>query len=376
MLSKKGKPSEIRTSQYIYFMKNTIILACLISLFSACAELNQPIFQRPNENQETALYYLYNKSLLSDTFSRILYQMPLDCRGIDVEKDLLYFICPDSIARNRAIQAVAIDSHKVEFSPCKTGDCVFGGLQGNIDGYFAFRMPTLNLKADSHFVFHCNLKNYPFSFKLAELHTELDSTIFYNYKKNVDMSTYYTGRNLVTNIGAYISKPGKDPLIHKLTAQLIKGISSQEEKAQKLLDFVSTQIEYSYEDYWYRSEITKRAHEVLFSGEADCSGKTTLLASMLEDAGIPYCLLYFPNHVNVGIAGNFSKQNHYHIELLHKTYFMAETTVPDFKIGTSSISNAEILEHPEFYQVPHKSPNFYTVNGNQALPLLDIEDEE
>jgi hypothetical protein len=343
---------------------------------SACSELNQPIFQHPSAPQKTALYYLYNKSLLSDTLSRIMYQMPLDFRGIDMEKDLLYFICPDSISRSRAIQAVAIDSEKIEFSPCKTGDCVFGGLQGNIDGYFAFRMPSLNLKVDSNFKFKCNLKDYAFSFNMRELHHELDTTIFYNFKKNVDMSTYYQGRNLVTNIGAFISKQGKDPLIHKLTSQLTQGISTQEEKAQKLLDFVSKQIEYSYEDYWYRSEITKRAHEVLFSGEADCSGKTTLFASMLEDAGIPYCLLYFPNHVNVGIEGKFSTQNHYNIELLHKKFYMAETTVPDFKIGTSSISNAEILEHPEFYQIPHKSPNFYTVKGNQALPLFDSEDEE
>ena len=354
---------------------NKIILGLLL----ICISMMQCDFtkKKPTKNQAqlTALHYLYYKSLLCDTFSRILWDDHIDFRGLDSEKDLMYFLCSNEVPRKRALAKVALDTTQVEFSPCVSGECEFGGMTGNIDGYYAFRMPSTNLKVDSSQTFTCNLKDDKVNISFKELSQELDSTIYYNTQKHVDLSDFFQTQNIACNIGAYVSKKGKDPIIKKLVDSLTEGLKTNEAKAQKLLDFTTSQIEYSYEDHWYQAEITKRAHEVLFAGEADCSGKSTLYASMLEEANIPYCFLYFMNHINVGVQGKFSSNNKYQAKIDGVTYYMAETTTPNFIIGESKLSNAEILEEVKFYQIPQKSPNMYGYLNKKQIPFIDIIEE-
>ncbi len=245
----------------------------------------------------------------------------------------------------------------------------------NIDGYYAFRMPSTNLKVDSTQTFTCNLKNAKVKISFKELSQELDSTIYYNTRKHVDLSDYFQSQNIASNIGAYVSKKGNDPILKKLVDSLTKDLKTNEAKAQKLLDFTTSQIEYSYEDHWYQTEITKRAHEVLFAGEADCSGKSTLYASMLEEANIPYCFLYFLNHINVGVQGNFSSLNTYQAKIDSITYYMAETTTPKFIIGESKLSNAEMLKEVKFYQIPQKSPNMYGYLNKKQIQFVELSEE-
>lgn len=262
-----------------------------------------------NSAQKTAFYYLYNKSLITDTFSRVLFKMPIDFRGINVEENQMYFIFKKELGKSKTIQKVTIDTSLVEFAPCESGFCNFGGLQGNIDGYYAFKTSPNNLKIDSFLKIKCSLAslNYEVSFK--ELSNSMDTSISYNTPKNIYLGENYSA----ANVGSYISKKDKDPIIKRLATFLTKGLITNDEKAQRLLDFVSSEIMYSYEDYWYQSEITKRAHEVLISGDGDCSSKTILYASLLEQCDINYCLLYFDKHVNVGVQGNFEDKTSIHL---------------------------------------------------------------
>jgi transglutaminase-like putative cysteine protease len=314
--------------------------------------------------------------LLSDTFARVLWQVPVDFRGYDSEEEQMYFLFKRHAGRAKILQQLCLDTAEVEFAPCETGVCEFGGMSGQIDGYYAFRTPVYNLKIDSNQRFDCNLKSHPFSFSFKELVKEVDSNLAYGFPAFMDLSAYVGSGVVSANVGAFVSKGQTDPLLRKLAEEITRGANTAEEKYQKVLAFVSEQIAYSFEDYWYDSEITKRAHEVLFSGEADCSGKSTLMASMLEALNLPYCLLYFDKHMNIGVPGNFKADNAYHQDIEGTRYFMAETTVPGFIIGQSLLANHEILDKVLFYQIPSKGESVINPEDNRKVPLLNIENME
>jgi hypothetical protein len=152
-------------------------------------------------------------------------------------------------------------------------------------------------------------------------------------------------------------------------------LQTKEEKAQALLRFVTNQITYSYEDLWYETEIAKRAHEVLLSGDGDCSAKTTLYASLLEQCDIPYCLLYYKNHVNVGVQGKFEVTNGY-IQVIHNIkYAVAETTVENFIIGKSSIENVSIISKLQFYQQPRLGATIFNAITNEPFQFANFDIE-
>jgi hypothetical protein len=317
--------------------------------------------------QQTACYYLYNKSLLSDTFARVLFNTPIDFRGINIEENKLYFIFKKELGKTKTALYVNIDTSLVEFAPCESGFCDFGGLQGNIDGYYAFKTSPENLKIDSTINIKCQLATINFDVSFKELSSAMDSTICYNTPKYIYLKT----NQYAANIGAYISQKNKDPIIKRLAQFLTKGLSTNEEKAQHLLHFVSTEITYSYEDYWFQSEITKRAHEVLLSGDGDCSSKTIFYASLLEQCDIPYCLLYFNKHINVGVKGNFPNKNKYIFTKENNTYYMAETTTPNYIIGESLLGNPEILSTVLMYQNPRESEKVYNAKTNNEVLIFN-----
>ncbi len=269
---------------------------------------------------------------------------------------------------------LTLDSSLIEYAPCDTGLCEFGGMSGVIDGYYAFRIPATNLRVDSTLNFQYRFNDSSIKISYRDLIQELDSGMFYNTPKTIDLSPFLGRETYSANVGAYISLKGKDPVIAKLARMITKGLQTHEEKAQALLTYVTNNIEYSYEDQWYESEITKRAHEVLLSGDGDCSAKTTLYASLLEQCDIPYCLLYYKNHINVGVMGKFSNENNYVHELEKNKYAMAETTIENFIIGKSLIQTPEVVSDLLFYQIPRKSPDIIAAKNGQKLQFVNLEE--
>lgn len=344
------------------------VLHGLLVLLCACHSQKK----EPDKLQQTVINYLYHPSLISDTFSRMVYGLPLDCRGLDDEKQLLYFIFRKEVGRSNGLKAITLDTNKVEFAHCDKGDCEFGGLRGNITGYYALRFPVTNLRVPKNVRIPCRLTSMKYEVSLKDIANCLNPSTYYNTEEHFQLSSdFQPGSNLyASNIGAYISKKGKDPIIQPLSNKLTEGLKTKEEKIQALLHFVTNEITYSYEDYWYESEITKRAHEVLISGLADCSGKSTLLASLLEAQDLPYALLYFNHHINVGVPGSFPEENHLWITLGSKKYFFAETTYPNFQIGRTHLADEDLLNKVYYYQKPQKRKYIYSVANDQPLRLI------
>ena len=274
-------------------MKNfNFLLGCLLCfgiLFSHACKTKE---KKLSPEQETTLYYLYDKSLISDTFVRMLYKVPIDFRGIDMEQQLLYFIFKSKHNRANIIQKIALDTNEIEFAPCTTGICEFGGLKGDITGYTAFRMSVTNLRAESKMTLETKMATTKKSITLQELIALRDSQKYVGMHYQIELPETQFGVNYAANIGAFITKKDKDPLVKLIASEISANEKSKEIIAQKLLDFVTKEITYSFADHWYRREITKRAHEVMLSGFGDCSAKTTLYASLLEQCNIPYSLLY------------------------------------------------------------------------------------
>ncbi len=342
-----------------------------ILIISSCKNKNA---LTPSKYQKAVLYYLTENALFSDTFSYMVWKIPIDCRAVMVENDDIYFSCNNKISKEKIKNTIALDMSKIEFANCNNGEvCNFGPMNGDITGLHAFKINVLNLKIDSNLKFNCLLKNKKMQISLNEIVNAMDSNKYYNYKKYMILPD---NEKWAHNIGALISMPTKDKLVNKIAKEITTSLSTNEEKAQALLDFVTEEVQYSYEDAWYNNEILKHAHEVLLSGIADCSGKSTLYASLLEACQIPYCLLYFKDHVNVGVKGNFSEMNNYNFEIKKEKYYMAETTTPQFKIGFSTLINAEILKEVLMYQLPSKGEKIIDVYNNKPILLFEEKDME
>lgn len=345
---------------YIYKMKYMLVLLVSVLLLLGSCSPSTSTKQKMDAKQETALYYLLNKSLISDTFSRMLFQAPIDFRAMDPEEDLLYFVFSKKLDRDKMLQSIARDTSKIEFAPCENGDCYFGGLRGNVDKIVALRIQTSNLRVDTNMYFPLKLNKAKDSLSFEETHALLDTAIYYGGKQYFDV-----GGMPAANLGALVMKKNESSPIYKIAQRLKKNATKQEKIIQNVQDFVANEITYSYADIWYRREIFQRAHEVLISGFGDCSGKTVLMASLLEQLDIPYQILYYKNHVNIGVLGNFSSLNKYNCEIGGDKYYLSECTCVNFQIGTSLLED-DVLDELSFYQYPKKSSAIYDYIGDAS----------
>lgn len=339
-------------------------LLLAICALQSCTQTKKPL----DPSQETAFFYLYNQTLITDTFSRTLYQDAIDFVAVDQEKGLLYFIFDKTMNRDATLLKIARDTSLIEFAPCENGPCNFGGLEGNVDDIYALRMPITNLRVDSQM-------SFPFVTK-----TTVDTMTFAQLQKSLDKSWYYggkeyfvIGKNNFRNLGVSILKKNEDSKIYAL-AQKLKGDETEKEKiVQNVLDLVANEIEYSYADFWYQTEIMQRAHEVLLSGFADCSGKTVLMASLLEQLDIEYVLLYYKSHVNIAIAGDFPNDNGYEVPINGQQYTIAETTCPNFKMGRTLLEK-NIVPTIIYYQNPQADGQIYDYLSEKKMKLYSQEE--
>ncbi len=338
---------------------------CVIILgMAACDKKDAPL----DAAQETAFFYLYNQTLISDTFSRMLYGDAIDFRAIDQEQQLMYFVFDKTLNREAAMLKIARDTSLIEFAPCDNGPCSFGGMEGNMDDMYALRMPLSNLKVDSSRTIPFIIKSHPDAMSISQMHEALREELYYGGKEYmiINATTY-------RNIGTIIMKKNKGSQLYKL-AQKLKGKETKKEKiVQNVLDLVANEIDYSYADFWYNTEIMQRAHEVLLSGLADCSGKTVLMASLLEQLDISYTILYYKDHVNIGIEGDFLNDNGYEIPIQGKKYTIAETTCPKFEMGVTFLE-MDIMPTIAYYQTPKQGGDIYNYHSEKKMKLYTEEE--
>jgi hypothetical protein len=103
----------------------------------------------------------------------------------------------------------------------------------------------------------------------------------------------------------------------------------------------------------------------------DCSNKTILLASLLEQIGEEYILLYCPHHITVAVPQeNFINENKLDFAWNQKPWMIAETTMPGFQIGKSRVADPALLTTVNYVQDPKNADVIFDANSFEVLKFF------
>ena len=265
------------------------------------------------------------------------------------------------------------DRAKIEIGTEKNGRIKLGDYTLTVapENFYFFKTSLENIKVDSNQTLKFPFKNANYTLSLDELRNFANNSQVYGGKLIAETSRRKEDPVIVfANHGIMVAKPN-EPSLQRLTNELLKDEAvgnNRERKIQRLVDFVSNEIEYSYTEAVGASETLKRANEVLMTRTADCSNKTILLASLLEQIGEEYILLYCPQHITVAVPqGNFPNENKLDFEWNGKPWLIAETTLPGFEIGKTRVQNFTKLATVNYVQVPRQTDIIFDASSYNLL---------
>lgn len=288
-----------------------------------------------------------------------------------VNKDV-YFSYPQADAKEfeEFAQKFFINRAKIEPGKESGGKIQLGKYSLMItpeSGYF-FRTPFDNVKIETNQTVTFPYKTAVYDISLNELNNFVNDSVVYGGRMIAGKSEGQNPMLAFANHGIMVSKPN-EPSLNRLIKQLIKDESiNREEKIQKLLDFVTNEIEYSYSEALSGSETLKRADETLMTRSADCSNKTILMASLLEQIGEEYLLLYAPSHITVAVPqGNYANENKLDFKWNDKDWLIAETTLPGFQIGKTKVNEAIVLGTINYVQNPKQVDIIFDANSYDLI---------
>lgn len=235
-----------------------------------------------------------------------------------------------------------------------------------------FKTPTDNfkLKTDQSVTIPFNGVNYVAS--LDELRRLTNNSLLYGGRLITQVPERKDQPHVVfANHAIMVAKP-EEPTLKRLAEDLLKDVGdNREARIQRLVDFVSTEIEYSYTEAVGARETLKRANETLMTRSADCSNKTILLASLLEQIKEEYLLLYCPQHITVAVPqGNYINDNKLDFIWNEKPWVIAETTAPGFQIGRSMVVEPNRLTNVNYVQNPKNSDVIFDANSYEVLKFF------
>lgn len=250
----------------------------------------------------------------------------------------------------------------------KLGDYV---LTNSPEYFYFFKTPLDNIKIEPDQTLNFPFKNVNYSLTLEEMRNFANNSQVYGGKLIAEQSQRTDEPKIIfANHGIMVAKPN-EPSLQRLVNELLKDESignDREKKIQRLVDFVSNEIEYSYTEAVGARETLKRANEVLMTRSADCSNKTILLASLLEQIGEEYILLYCPQHITVAVPqGNFVNENKIDFTWNGKPWLVAETTLPGFEVGKTKVNEFTRLTTIQYVQVPKQTDIIFDANSYNLL---------
>ena len=106
----------------------------------------------------------------------------------------------------------------------------------------------------------------------------------------------------------------------------------EERRVNFVLAFVQA-IPYTYDKTTGYDEFYKYATETLAEGQGDCEDTSILFAAILSGLGFESALLNLPEHLAVGVKGNFQGD---FVPYGNDKYYYCETTVSEFKLNKTT----------------------------------------
>lgn len=275
-----------------------------------------------------------------------------------LKKKDVYFSIPESAQTETALSQFLVDAGKIERAAIKNDRAYVGDYSFALtdENRLFFKTALANVKVNPDTVLKFKFERADYTMSLPELIGFATDKQIRGGKLNADTKLREDGKIVVfANHGAFVARAG-EPSLQRLTNDLLRDLPTdaanlRELKIQRLLDFVSNEIEYDYTEAIAPYETLKRPDEVLMSRTADCSNKTILLASLLEQIGEKYILLYSPQHITVAVAqGNFAAANNLIVNWIGEKWMIAESTLPNFQIGETPVQNERKLKSVQYVQ--------------------------
>ncbi len=266
-----------------------------------------------------------------------------------------------------------VDRTKIEMGVESDGKIKLGKYTLTISPESAhfFKTTFENFKVETNQTLKFPYQSLTYQLSLEELRNFTNNSQVFGGKLIAEQSQRTDEPKIVfANHGIMVAKPN-EPSLQRFTNELLKDEAignDREKKIQKLVDFVSKEIEYSYTEAVGGRETLKRANEVLMTRTADCSNKTILLASLLEQIGEEYILLYCLQHITVAVPqGNFVNENKIDFVWNGKPWLIAETTLPGFEVGKTKVNDFTRLTTIQYVQVPRQKDIIFDANSYNLL---------
>ena len=300
-------------------------------------------------------------AFINADFTRQLTSTDAELQLYNVNESMLYFTIPKDDSKS-TISRLCNNLAVVEYGKEENGRLNLGKYSLHGTDKIFIRFSKDDLKIDTTRIIKIEYGKYLYTQSLNELADFSGNMVIYGGK--LDLLPDET--NDAANHGALVAEKNEPSLV-RLVTQIIGNETGTEKIAQLLLNFVSGAVKFNEKEAYGKYEILKRPNEVLMSGKSDCSGMTILYASLLEQAGVDYRLVYYPGHINTAVEGNFPKQNSLNFELNGKTYFIAETTAKEFNIGESYLADTIGIKDILYIQKPGKNSELVKYEKNSKL---------
>ncbi|MEP6850961.1 MAG: hypothetical protein ABI999_19040 [Acidobacteriota bacterium] len=327
------------------------------------------------EVRDTTVMMLAQPNFTGDQFQKQILGRGRLVKFVWTLKDA-YFVYPESDDKEFEdfLAKYFADRTKIDFAKAMNGQLSLGGYDipqsPDIDRFF--RTTLNNIKIDPKQTLSFQLKDASYDISLTEIRNLANNSEVYGGRLMAQVPVRRDGPMFIFgNHGIMVARPD-EPSLKRLTERLLKDTGpGREERIQRLVDFVSNDIQYSFTEALGTRETLKRASETLMTGNGDCSNKTILLASLLEQIGEDYILLYCPQHITVAVPqGNFADENKLDFTWNQKPWMIAETTLSGFQVGKTRVRQAEILTHINYVQDPKNADVIFDANSYEVLKFL------
>lgn len=284
-----------------------------------------------------------------------------------------YFTFPETREEEfqEFLKKYIIDQAKVDFGKLENGRIKLDDYEMTVSPGASrfFKTTSDNFRLDTKQSLNFAFSGVTYTPSLDELRNLSNNSQLYRGKMIMKASTRKDEPQWIfANHGMMVAKPG-EPSLKRLSDELLKDVGDDRElRIQRLVDFVANEIEYSFTEAVASTEKLKRASETLMTRTADCSNKTILLASLLEQINEEYILLYCPQHITVAVPqGNFLNDNKLDFDWSQKRWVIAETTLAGFQVGLTPVANSNKLTRVNYVQDPKLSDVIYDASSLMEL---------
>lgn len=320
----------------------TVIVTFLLSItLTNCNKQKQETEAELKEVKASAINYLANPMFSSKNFLEQITGTKANLEIYNLDEKLLYFTL--SSKEDWSVVAAKLSSNPSSIKMASLNKEGILQLNDNTldkPGTFLFAIPEDDFIVNTDAVIKVPFKNsVTYDISMRELHRFIaNEVVIGGYIWHVIEDGRQGGLIKKTcNFGAFVTKSG-EPSLERLVDRIVSPGDSKEVMAQKILDFVTKNVPYDQQENQQTSmQVAKKANETLMTQTATCASLATLYASLINQKGIRFKLVYYDTHLTVFVEGDFiQSRSAIYLQLDEKTFSLAETTAKGFQIGGSA----------------------------------------